>query len=244
MIDSTYTYWDKLLPLINNELNSNYTEVGCHPLHKGVTRGGALPHSISEHEFNYMKRFILKHELKCGFELATGIGISTLAIGYALNENSGKLISFDSYIEEQVQQVPISPTQRQIESPEGFVNNKKLISFFNLNNVILEQGWSPDDCIQKITEVFSSKSELIDFVFLDCPKSNKDFDRDARYIQSFINKEKFSIFVHDTHSYDPVLFKEQALSYFGTVPKYITDFEFGDVTYHQNFPLCVITNIE
>ena len=58
-----------------------------------------LPFSINNFEFNFMRDVIIKNNLKNGYELATGLGISTLALSLGLKETDGHLISCDSYQE-------------------------------------------------------------------------------------------------------------------------------------------------
>jgi len=204
-----------------------------------------LPFSISENEFNYMKDFILKCNLKNGFELATGGGISTISIGYALKENGGKLLSIDSYEEEIKQKQPTGNNQIEIENSVDFENNKKLMNLFNLNNVILKKGWSPNNCIYNIEKYF----DKLDFIFLDCPKTDQDFIRDIKYLINYLD-EKYAIFVHDTHVMRPPFnnckrnFEDIVNEYFNLIPIKIQDFEYGENNFHQNAPLALITNIE
>ena len=46
-----------------------------------------------------MRDVIIKNNLKNGYELATGLGISTLAISLGMKKTEGHLISCDSYQE-------------------------------------------------------------------------------------------------------------------------------------------------
>ena len=111
---------------------------------------------------------------------------------------------------------------------------------FNLENTVeCKKGWSPIDSETYIRE----NGELLDFVFLDCPKSTEDFIRDIKYLVNYINKSKFAIFVHDTHCFMED-FNRLGLEYFGIQPKQLHTFNLNNTTYTQTFPLSVITNIE
>lgn len=235
-----YTKWPDFCDFIKSKLNLNYTNEGCHSLHYGLSIDSKLPFSISEYEFNYMKEFILQNNLKNGFELATGIGVSTIALGYSLGLNGGKLLSVDSYLEEETQNQPIGMNEKSSNNIP-YLNNKNLLQIFEVSdNVILKKGISPIDCINFIKEYFSEK---LDFVFLDCPKSYSDYVRDIEYVYDFLNKERFAIFVHDTHCFMEQ-FRADCVSRFGIESRQLTNFNFKDrgaVT--QHFPLSIITNI-
>jgi hypothetical protein len=235
-IMSDYTRWDDLCPFINKELGITYSHRGVHPQHNGLGIGGRLPYSISEAEFNFMKDYIIKHDLKKGFDLATGTGISTVAIGWALKQTGGNLLSVDSYIEEKTQGFACPP---ELGNEGPYENNKKLMSLFDLDNVHLERGVAPDDCVK-----YMEKYQMapLDFAFLDCPKDASGFVRDITYIKEYLNKDKFAIFWHDTHCFMPD-FKRLSLEYLDIESIQIHEFIFSSGTQHQTFPLSLITNI-
>lgn len=240
---NSYTEWKPLCDYIYSNLNIVFNSNGVHPLHKGLGLNGKLPYSISEHEFNFFKDFIMKHNLKNGFELATGTAISTIAIGYAFSKTGGKLLTMDSYDEEQEQVVTVKPTIHET-SDQPFYRNQNILKLFNLENTVeCKKGWSPTDSENYIKETFTEKGELLDFVFLDCPKSTEDFIRDIKYLVNYINKSKFAIFVHDTHCFMED-FNRLGFEYFGIQPKQLYTFNLNNTTYNQHFPLSVITNIE
>ncbi len=143
-ITKDYTSWDILTKELNSLTGNNYSGFGVHPLHKGLSLNGKLPFSISEYEFNYMKNFIIEHDLKNGFELATGIAISTLSLGAASQIIGGKLCSLDSYEEELVQEQPIGKTSTVVDqNPPGLKTNKLLIDAYGLSGKKLFKGYSP-----------------------------------------------------------------------------------------------------
>jgi hypothetical protein len=234
-----YVTWPSLCDDIKLKTNQNYVFGTSHPSHYALARDGKLPYSISEYEFNFMKNFIVDHNLTKGFELATGTCISTLAIGYGMSKTSGKLISIDSYEEEVSQNQPVHSTGKTYESPD-YLMNIQLINAYNLQETVdVIKGWSPKDCEQLIDQNYKNN---VDFVFFDCPKSKEDFIRDASLFVSRINKEKFAIFVHDTHCFMSE-FNALGFEMFGVKPRQITEFPSHNKTVTQVFPLSVITNI-
>ncbi len=234
-----YTTWGELCSFINKEIGVTYSHRGVNPQHDGLSINGRLPYSISEAEFNFMKDYIIKHDLKRGFDLATGTGISALAIGWALKQTGGTLLSVDSYIEEKIQAQSLNNVS-QVGDDKPYENNKRLMSLFDLDNVHLEKGIAPHDCI-----MFMEKYQMtpLDFAFLDCPKNAPAFVRDITYIKKYLSEDKFAIFWHDTHCFMED-FKRLSLEYLNTESIQIHEFVFSDKTYHQHFPLSLITNIE
>ena len=79
MILDKYTTFQELILDINSFSDIKICFGGVIE-HNGITFvGKGLPISINEHEFNYMHDFIIEHKLICGYELATGTGISALS---------------------------------------------------------------------------------------------------------------------------------------------------------------------
>jgi hypothetical protein len=238
-MNEKYTEWSDLINIIYESSGILFEAGRCHPEHNGLSISGNLPFSISEYEFNYIKNFIIKNDLKNGYELATGIGISTIAIGYALSKNNGKLITVDSYMEEEIQNQPIDNTGLSF-SNTGFWRNSMLFKSMGLENVIPYKRSSPE-CEDILDTEFNND---IDFAFLDCPKDANDFVRDATILKNRINRDKFAIFVHDTHCFEReflLLSKE----IFGIEGIFIFDFKDSlDNQIKQKFQLGLITNIK
>lgn len=236
-----YVTWEKLISIIKEKTFINYQPVYYHALHKGLSVDGKLPYSVTEAEFNFLKDFIIKNNLKYGFELATGICISTIALSIAFKHNNGLLVSLDSYFEENTQIIPGNIQQSVFNESKGFKNNNLILDSLELtSNTKLYLGVSPTDSIKIIENNFGTNT--LDFVFLDCPKTSEDFERDLIYIKKYINKEKYAIFVHDTHCY-PESFLFLTRKYFDVEPKLITNFEFENRKIEQYLPFALITNI-
>lgn len=206
-----------------------------------------FPISINESEFNYMYNFIIKHNLKNAFELSTGTGISTIAIGSAMLKTGGYLITLDSYYEDLYKissNIPIGNyTIANIEEIKEKSDCYKFISqavnILSLKNTVqIEIGWSPND-VKKLNE----KRDFLDFVFLDCPKNDNEFERDIKSIYPFINKDKFMICVHDSHCYTIKSFELiKSLFNLEMIKKY-EYFENTEYYSKKYFPLAIITNI-
>jgi len=231
-----YIEWSKLIDIIKKRTGMSYETGHTHKDHNGLSLNGKLPYSISEYEFNYMKDFILKYNLKNGYELATGTGISGISIGWALGENGGKLITVDSYLEEEEQ---IQPTNNinLSEINNALDRNKSLFEKLNLKNVFVYKSFSPD-CYDILDDNFDE----IDFVFLDCPKNIEDFIRDTSILKDRLSDE-YVIFVHDTHCF-PQDFITKSREIFGVDGEFIHDFTTNNGYIKQRFPLGIITNIK
>lgn len=241
-----YTTWDEICPDILLKLGLNYSSQNVHSSHKGLSMGGRLPHSISEYEFNYMKDFISKHDLKSGFECATGAGISTVAIGAGFQNTGGHLFSIDSYVESQEGREVIYQTKAEwggSGDSTAFENNKKLIDFFGLSKTVtLRKGIAPDDCTDFTQE---EKFPGLDFVFLDGPKEGRAFIEVMDFVKPLLVSDgsPFAIFFHDTHMWIKK-FQELCKEYFEVGCRLINRFPTEDGgTAVQLFPLTVITNL-
>ena len=235
---NNYTSWKDLIDTIYCKTNIQY-QVSSNPDHYGLSIDGKLPYSISEYEFNYIKDFIILNNLKNGYELATGIGISTIAIAQGLKVNNGKLITVDSYLEEKIQDQPISNIN--VGEDESLLRNIKMFKSLLLSDTVKAYKDFSPNCSSILDKEFNND---IDFVFFDCPKSADDFIRDATILKNKINKHKFAIFVHDTHCF-PEDFLKLSNEIFGIEGKFITEFiDENNNSVIQKYPLAIISNIE
>jgi predicted O-methyltransferase YrrM len=224
----------------------NHAE-GNHIGIKLVDKG--LPISINEAEYNFMQESIEKHNLQFGFELSTGIGISTLALAKGFKRTRGHLISLDSYYEELNSSIISSEepifeyNEKDIENiklkGKAFNNTKKILNHYGLSDYVdLEVGWSPIDSIKLI----KNKNKKLDFIFLDCPKSDKEFQRDIVSLRPFIS-DKYLICIHDTHTFTERsndLVKDLFNTEIVKIYEYFQNTEFYSKRY---YPLGVITNL-
>jgi len=182
------------------------------------------PVSITEVEANLMRRHIVEKGCKSGFELATGLAISTLAIGLGMKETGGKLLTVDNYSEEHLQVQPTGPTSVWDAYPDCHKVFQSIRTHF---------GLPVEQLIISSPEVYSRLDRKFDFVFLDCPKDDNDLKRDLDGIFPFL-AEKYTIFIHDSHC-----FTKAGEDYFAAKFGRLYDkiHRFGEVG--QHFPLAV-----
>jgi hypothetical protein len=98
----------------------------------------------------------------------------------------------------------------------------------------LKKGWFPQDI---------DMPGSVDFVLLDCPKDAGDFKSMSEALVPFLQKDRFAVFVHDTHGYVPE-FKSLSKNIYEVEAQLISNFDFGEVKAEQFFPIGLITNIE
>lgn len=194
-----------------------------------------------------MYHTIINNNLKVGYELSTGVGISTIAISEAFKHTNGHLISLDSYYEEITNisnDIPVgnyndTDKQRIAETSNSYKMLKQYFSNKNLSKFVdLEIGWSPTDSMK----LLEKRNMPLDFVFFDCPKSDKEFERDLNSILPFLGK-KYVIFIHDTHTFTKKSFElvEDVLNL--KMEKIYNYFENTNHYSVRHFPLGIINNL-
>lgn len=175
--------WPINLQTVNyDSLNTHY---GLRMMHKEI------PISISEHEFNFITAFVRTLNPKNCLEIATGIGVSTLAIAIGLKD--GFLTTIDSYEEEEVQVQPQGSFKKNEKKPDGLLMAQMLARHFNVQ-----------DKIKFIHDIYDGKVLPInyhwDFIFLDCPKNDEDFIKIFKILSHYLG-DHTKILVHDTHTH-------------------------------------------
>lgn len=148
------------------------------------------PRSIKIAEFEYIRNLVLSRNLKRGYEIATGFGVSVLAAGLAFKETGGKIATMDCYIEEKIEDYNAARSDERIVHPdaEGFKSVKYLVEMFGLEDTVFPKvGWSPDDTESAITEVFPDlRQQPLDFVFIDGGHFINAVQRDIESIVPFV----------------------------------------------------------
>ena len=202
MIDfNNYITWDQLLSEINtgNSLDKLVIS-GTHTHHYGLKRESKqLPISINEQEFNFFIRFIRENNLICGYELGTGFGISTLAIGIGMQYTKGIVYTLDSYVEGEYQYQPVGNMSDKITPvyPQDMKFAIETIKRFGVRDyVVFLKGNSPEYTLN----TFDSYQPKLDFIFLDCPKVAQDLSRDIHGFKPYLS-DRYALFIHDTHDY-------------------------------------------
>jgi predicted O-methyltransferase YrrM len=163
--------------------------------------GTDFPWSIVEDEFNFFIDVITSNNLKSGYELATGTGISSLASGLGFRETGGRLLTMDAYVEEHYNAPNSGRHHEYFVSPNesrGYKSVNQLVEEYKLQEIVFPViGWSPTDLSAKMKE---NNFEYFDFVFFDAGSWDERFDNDFDEMFKYLNKDKFAVLVHDTQT--------------------------------------------
>ena len=164
-------------------------------------KGTEVPLSISAEEIEHIGMLIEKHNLKCGYELATAFGVSAVAAGLGFLKTGGKLLSVDAYIEEMYNDAGIYKGKQEIfKEARGLKSAKFLRNHFGLDNVItFEVGWSPTD-IPTLAQKFLKKDEKFDYVFIDAGHFEDQILADIQAILPYTADKCLWIF-HDVYEH-------------------------------------------
>lgn len=236
-----YITWNELL--IKFESFSNYKlrrwEI---PEHNGLHGASELPVSINESEFNFIKDYIVEHNLISGFDLSTGVGIGALAMGLGMKETGGRAVSFDAYQEEQTGVVPEVPTAElpAYQDADGYRIASDLLRLYGVDDrVELRIGWSPTDTVR----YFDENDSRFDVVLLDCPKTMWDLCRDIGSLSGRL-ADRYAIFIHDTHCFCRDEFNKYINEVFGLTPVFLYKYYAG-TPHHavKHYPLALVTNL-
>lgn len=162
--------------------------------------GHNTPISITEIEANYINKHILDNKCKFGYEIATGFGISAMAAGLGLQQNQGRLLSVDSYIEEKSGNCNnYRNIQDKYFDSDGYTLAKYLINKYNLKDTIqLSVGHSPTNIPELLDEYLVNNK--LDYVFIDSEHFDDSVIADTKVIIPYLNKS-FTIFFHDIHCF-------------------------------------------
>jgi predicted O-methyltransferase YrrM len=189
--------------------------------------GHEFPKSLTETEFLFIKDLIIRYNLKNGYEVATGFGVSTLAAGLGFKQTGGKLITLDSYIEEYTQDYKKywHKNPEVYKNSDGWKSVNCFIEHFGLQEVITPKvGWSPDD-VGSVIEEYTKKS--FDFAFIDGGHFSEQIIKDVEAILPYMDS-KFVMVFHDTF---PNFFTEKVMVYlektFGERPKIMVPPPYG-----------------
>jgi predicted O-methyltransferase YrrM len=190
--------------------------------------GHKFPVSIRESEFEFLKNFIIKYDLKNGFELATAFGISAIALGLGFKQTGGHLLTMDCYVEEHHDSnlYDVYGVPYHYENTDGWKSANYLIEHFRLKkNVTPKYGWSPGDTGSVISQVLTKK---IDFIFLDAGHYTKQIMMDLGALKPWLADE-YVIILHDFY---PHIFTEELLQFlednFGKKPEVVLEYPKGE----------------
>ena len=156
------------------------------------------PWSVKEFEFDTLRSLVSAYNCKRGFEIATGFGVSAVALGLGFKETNGKLVTMDAYVEE----LHNHPDSYRRSSPvvntasNDFKTAKYLINKFDLNEVVFpELGWSPRDT-GDVLKKHLAPGEKLDFVFIDGGHFSEQVIRDVEGILPYLAPKNLVVF-HD-----------------------------------------------
>jgi predicted O-methyltransferase YrrM len=155
------------------------------------------PWSLRFNESEIVYNLLIKNNLKFGFEIATGFGVSTLAMAQALAVTNGKLVSMDAYVEEWLGYNNYDFNTKKVNSnePDGYKLINNMLRHLNLESYVdLAVGWSPTDTDKVISNSIEDKK--LDFAFIDGGHYPEQVILD---VKSIINKfnDKALILFHD-----------------------------------------------
>lgn len=155
------------------------------------------PWSLKFEEATILYNLIYLNNLKTGFEIATGFGVSSLCIGQALRFTGGKLVSMDAYVEELLGYNHYNKDTNQTKkNSDGYIIATKMAEAIKVDeNIEFRIGWSPVDTHKIITSVHGSKP--LDFVFIDGGHSSEQILLDVVSVISRLEKENALIMFHD-----------------------------------------------
>lgn len=166
-----------------------------------------FPWSIKDAEFDFIYSTIVENDLKCGYEVATAFGISSLAAGLAFKKTGGKLVTMDAYIEEHTGFTKYEMGGYTPENkPDGLQVTEYLIEKYGLQNIVNpEIGWSPQDTHTVLSKHFDLNIEKLDYIFVDAAHWDEAAINDIDSVVPFL-KERCHIFFHDIHCFGPKFF--------------------------------------
>ena len=161
-----------------------------------------MPLSIKEDEFKFLRDYIIKHDLKRGYEVATAFGVSTMACGLGFKETGGKLVTMDAYIEEQYDScTDYRADKATYQDADGWKSVNFLIEHYGLQDVVTPTvGGSPEDTRSRLSTVFDLEKDKLDFVFIDALHYDEAVIADLESIRDLL-ADKYVLFLHDVHCF-------------------------------------------
>lgn len=157
----------------------------------------AFPWSVVQREFDYLYNTIVNNNLRRGFEACTGVGISALAAGLAMQKTGGKIVTLDAYIEELLESTDYkhySPVLNH--NATAFETVNALIDKFQLKDILIPVvGWTPDNVAEHVEANFT---EPLDYVFIDGGHTPTQVIKDISGVLPYTTKDTHWLF-HDAH---------------------------------------------
>jgi len=154
-----------------------------------------FPWSVVQREFEYLYRTIVDNNLTRGFEACTGVGISGLAVGLAMKQTGGKIVTLDAYIEESLETPDYDGSEPVLNhNAVAFETVHALIAKYQLQNILVPVvGWTPDNVAENIEANFTDK---LDYVFIDGGHTPTQLIKDIAAVLPYTNNNTHWLF-HD-----------------------------------------------
>jgi len=155
------------------------------------------PWSLRYPEAEIVYNLLVSNNLKNGYEIATGFGISALVIAQALRITNGKIASMDAYVEESLGYCNYNHTTEIVNtnSPDGFNLANKMLIALNLSEYAeLHIGWSPKDTNSILQKTHGDNK--LDFAFIDGGHTPEQVILDLHEIMDRFNNNALILF-HD-----------------------------------------------
>jgi hypothetical protein len=156
-----------------------------------------FPWSVVQQEFDYLYNIIVDNKLTRGFEACTGVGISGLAAGLAMQQTGGKIVTLDAYIEESLETPDYDGHEPVLNhNAVAFDTVQALIVKYNLQNTLIPVvGWTPNNVPEHIEANFS---QPLEYVFIDGGHTPNQVIQDIEVLLPYTDSNTFWLF-HDAH---------------------------------------------
>lgn len=206
-----FTNYAKLIEdFTDREVQYEFSNIGAHTSVR--MQGTEYPNSVTETEFMTIRDVIVRNNLKRGFEVGTGFGMSTLACGLGFKKTGGKIVTIDAYHEESIQNPTAENKNEKHPESRGYKSVKQLVEEYDLKDTVFPiVGWSPADSLSAVNSVHGK--ELIDFVFIDAFHTPEAVFDDFNAIKDRINKDRCVVVFHDADTITHIL--DQAAEFIG-----------------------------
>ncbi len=167
-----------------------------------------FPYSLTLEEGMILHKLVVDHQFKEGYEIATAFGFSSFFLGLAFQQNKGRLLSVDAYIEESKEDFIYEPQaarehadritkairdNNQSQYPIGYSFAKLGSEKLGIaEHVEYRVGFSPDH----VAEIVGSRK--IDFAFVDGGHFDEQPMNDVLSLIPLLNRDRFMMVFHDT----------------------------------------------
>lgn len=168
-----------------------------------------FPYSLTDEEGMILFKLVADQKFTEGYEIATAFGFSSFFLGLAFQQNGGRLVSVDAYIEEsqedylydpalarahaeQLQRLMLAGSNEELPAGLRFaLNGAKTLGIDGCTSYRV--GFSPDGVPALL------QGRTLDFAFIDGGHFGDQPLRDVEAVAPFLHPERFLLVFHDTH---------------------------------------------